>query len=351
MSKANKVLIRIPALLTVACLLLVAIGGLICIVSGRTIVAILLMVAGALCCIIGLCLTMQKVLATDGVPSVLTVLVCAVLCCIVTAFALLAGKFGSLSYGIMHTLADGMTAALLTAVLLSLLGDKSKPVFIVPAGVVTALCGALGINIAVIILLCLLAAAVAAASVFHFTSKTPMALSGILLAVFVICLSITGTDLLHALMHGGVLVACAVIIWGAKIGYGAALAAHTAERRNVGQAKDVQPAESDDSDSAPEQPAGYSREPAPVRELRKKPARQEEAARPGAKWVDKAYRDLSYAEILDSPVDALYGVSDSDAELLRQAFNIKTVRDLAENKFFNWAVEIVEEADSADNAQ
>lgn len=53
-----------------------------------------------------------------------------------------------------------------------------------------------------------------------------------------------------------------------------------------------------------------------------------------AKLVDKAWSDKSLKEILDAPVSALNGVSDGDAEKLGAAFNVKTVRDLATNKFF-----------------
>lgn len=53
-----------------------------------------------------------------------------------------------------------------------------------------------------------------------------------------------------------------------------------------------------------------------------------------SKALDKAYEDKSLAEILDAPVAALAGVSDSDAEHLAAAFNIKTVRDLGSNKYF-----------------
>ncbi len=35
----------------------------------------------------------------------------------------------------------------------------------------------------------------------------------------------------------------------------------------------------------------------------------------------------------DAPVTAIEGLSEGDAEKLQQAFNIKTVRDLAESKF------------------
>lgn len=52
---------------------------------------------------------------------------------------------------------------------------------------------------------------------------------------------------------------------------------------------------------------------------------------------DKAYAGQSIAELADAPVDALNGVSEGDAKLLKEAFNIKTVRDLGTNKFFLWA--------------
>lgn len=52
---------------------------------------------------------------------------------------------------------------------------------------------------------------------------------------------------------------------------------------------------------------------------------------------DKAYADKSLAELLNAPVDAIKGVSEGDAEKLKAAFNIKTVKDLGTNKFFLWA--------------
>ncbi len=64
------------------------------------------------------------------------------------------------------------------------------------------------------------------------------------------------------------------------------------------------------------------------------------------KAVDKAYETKTLKEIADAPVDALQGVSAQDAELLKQAFNIKTVRDLAELKYSKWARAIVFLADT-----
>ncbi len=61
--------------------------------------------------------------------------------------------------------------------------------------------------------------------------------------------------------------------------------------------------------------------------------------------LKKAYEGKSAQEIADSPVTAIQGVSEGDAELLLKAFNIKTVRDLGTNKFFRWAQSISALAD------
>ncbi len=60
-----------------------------------------------------------------------------------------------------------------------------------------------------------------------------------------------------------------------------------------------------------------------------------------SKFLDKAYEGKDFSELADAPVDALQGLSSGDADHLREAFNIKTIRDLAENKYFRWAQSIV----------
>ena len=55
------------------------------------------------------------------------------------------------------------------------------------------------------------------------------------------------------------------------------------------------------------------------------------------KALDKAYESKSLKELADAPVDALAGVSENDAKLLKEAFNVKTVRDLANLKYVKWA--------------
>jgi hypothetical protein len=55
------------------------------------------------------------------------------------------------------------------------------------------------------------------------------------------------------------------------------------------------------------------------------------------KVLDKAWADKPLTEILAAPVSALKGVSDRDGELLKEAFDVTTVADLAELKYVRWA--------------
>ncbi|MER5492223.1 hypothetical protein ACSMX9_08005 [Streptomyces sp. LE64] len=55
------------------------------------------------------------------------------------------------------------------------------------------------------------------------------------------------------------------------------------------------------------------------------------------KVLDKAWADKALPEVLDAPVSALKGVSDRDGELLKEAFGITTVAELADLKYVRWA--------------
>ena len=50
-------------------------------------------------------------------------------------------------------------------------------------------------------------------------------------------------------------------------------------------------------------------------------------------FLVKKFEDKSWSEVADAPVYAIAGVSEGDAEALKEAFNIKTVQDLANNKY------------------
>lgn len=66
-----------------------------------------------------------------------------------------------------------------------------------------------------------------------------------------------------------------------------------------------------------------------------------------SKILDKQYEEKSLAELVDAPVAALYGVSEVDAKLLKDAFDIETVGDLGRNKYFRAAAALVDLADRA----
>jgi hypothetical protein len=52
-----------------------------------------------------------------------------------------------------------------------------------------------------------------------------------------------------------------------------------------------------------------------------------------AKLLDKAYEEKTPADLVNAPVAALAGVSEADAEALKKAFNVKTIGELASNKY------------------
>jgi hypothetical protein len=58
--------------------------------------------------------------------------------------------------------------------------------------------------------------------------------------------------------------------------------------------------------------------------------------------LDKTYESSSLVELATAPVSALAGVSEADGQALQQAFNIKTIADLAGNKYIRAAQAIVE---------
>lgn len=53
--------------------------------------------------------------------------------------------------------------------------------------------------------------------------------------------------------------------------------------------------------------------------------------------LDKAFENTSLKELVKLSPSVLSGVTDKDAELLKEAFGIKTIEQMATNKFFLWA--------------
>lgn len=61
--------------------------------------------------------------------------------------------------------------------------------------------------------------------------------------------------------------------------------------------------------------------------------------------VDKAYEEKSLQEIAKAPIDALQGVSQNDAIKMKEAFGIDNVKEMANLKYYKWALEIKKRAE------
>jgi len=53
----------------------------------------------------------------------------------------------------------------------------------------------------------------------------------------------------------------------------------------------------------------------------------------GIKYFDKGYEKVSYSELVEAPVSAIRGVSETDLDDLKKSLRVKTVGDLANNKY------------------
>ena len=63
------------------------------------------------------------------------------------------------------------------------------------------------------------------------------------------------------------------------------------------------------------------------------------------KYLDKKYEQMSFNELVNAPADAIAGISENDGKLLLEAFNVKTIGDLAKLKYVKWAQAICTLAD------
>jgi hypothetical protein len=66
-----------------------------------------------------------------------------------------------------------------------------------------------------------------------------------------------------------------------------------------------------------------------------------------ANLLDKGYEGSTLTELVNAPVSALAGVTEADAKLLNEAFQIATVGDLGRNTFFRTAAALTDLADRA----
>ncbi|GMT49082.1 MAG: hypothetical protein IEMM0008_0621 [bacterium] len=63
--------------------------------------------------------------------------------------------------------------------------------------------------------------------------------------------------------------------------------------------------------------------------------------------VAKLFEDVSIEELIQSPIFAIRDVKEKDVLLLKKAFNIKTVKNLAELKYVRWAQDFCQLAEKS----
>ena len=69
------------------------------------------------------------------------------------------------------------------------------------------------------------------------------------------------------------------------------------------------------------------------------------------KCIDKAYEDKSFKELAEAPINALQGVHAKDADFLKKAFGITSIREFANLEFVKWATAITTLADEDETEQ
>jgi hypothetical protein len=60
-----------------------------------------------------------------------------------------------------------------------------------------------------------------------------------------------------------------------------------------------------------------------------------------SQFFDKKFEQQEFNDLAEAPVEAIQGLSESDADALKQALGIDTVRELAEHKFVRIAQAVV----------
>ncbi len=269
---------------------------------------------------------------------------------------------------VLHALADAALAAFLTEMIFA--ANRKRCIWaVIAAAVIFAVLGYLGKSLPLGIAFAVLAALCFAFSLVGYKNDSDLSFWGMLASLDVLLYSVISIIMkhaanLHLYMHITVIVtACCAIAACLFVDEDFEEAAPdkaldaNAEENETEDEEEVETLVLEQNESA-EVPADRSLTEEKAEETAEAKSVQETSANDDAapsaaapvidspfnKWIIKKYQGLSAKELLDAPVDALKGLSANDAVLLKDAFNIKTIGDLARNKFFAWAEEIVEES-------
>lgn len=237
------------------------------------------------------------------------------------------GKPGTFSYGFVHALLDGGLTALLL-LMAGCLFRKCTPVWLAAvAGFAASVLSLLDIGIAVNLILIAAALALLIGSLRHFKNNGGVAFCALLMALVVLITAVLAlltqqAGWWHTLMHVDVQIA-GLFLGAFALAFFSAAAGTAAKSSASGGKAPAKIADTEEEDNTV-----FNRD----------------------KWIIKQYQHLSPAELMDAPVDTLYGVSKGDADLLGESFGIKTIGDLSRNKFFQWAEEIVDASEGRASA-
>lgn len=229
----------------------------------------------------------------------------------------------------------GAIAAFLTAGVLQVFGKRLVLVSVAVGALVFALAAIKAVSDFATFFLMLVAAAAIVLSIIFYKKNDNMAfwtiVAGVVTLAFLIVSKVTKvfddySFLLNMLFMSSILCGLAAIPEALPE---EAEELTASETEGTPADRSLAPEEAEEAPAAAEAPAAEA------------PA--EAAPAPYAKWILKRYQNLSAKELMDAPVFALKGVSEGDADLLNSAFGIKTIGDLATNKFFKIADEVFED--------
>ncbi|MDO4566725.1 MAG: hypothetical protein Q4B42_05280 [Oscillospiraceae bacterium] len=301
------------------------VGGALTAGYAHSLLSKLLLVLGACASIALACFVMHYLRYNEGsakAKAAVSALHFCALHAVFTAATLFSGGFGSFSYGVLHAVCDGLLAALLLSMIMGLFKKTSWPLSVM-LGVAVLCVSLLAGDIWTSWVLLALAAVLAVCALLKMGREPGLgiysAILSVICAVLIVCALVNGGEAGHMWLHFGVLFA----------GLAAAIFVFVLQPRKVKRSVDVNECESE-----------------AVKTVQTSADEAENDSYDREKWIVKKYHKLSPEELLLAPVDALYGLSETDAELLKSAFGIKTIGELADNKFFAWAEEIVKEAEN-----
>lgn len=244
-------------------------------------------------------------------------------------FSAFANAPGNLSYQVLHGLVDMMLVASLLSLTRIYKSDLSLSV-IACAGLVTFILTLLNVNV---VLALFIFCAVAVLIYFSYKKSIGSAAFGALIGIIILIPLINkNTPDVHRYLH--------------ILGYITMMVLAYLFYKDVEKQESLTPV----TRSAPVEETKIENTDLPLLDSKtstsktKRSTRKTKTLKFDESWFIKSYQNKDCEDLLNAPLTAFKGVSKKMAEDMKEAFGIDTIGELAENKYFKWAKEIVEEA-------